>query len=291
MKSISKIDSEKLNALKPIFIFFKKATGWFIGSIFIFGGLISFESNGVASSIAIIILGLLLVPSFWNFIVIKKLKLKIGWIIRLIIYFFLILVFALSAKPTAIQNNQEAMIKESSENLYAPIDAEDEKKEQEIAPPMNETVASTSTPTLTSKSTNVIDAITNKNTDFLIDNSKTYNFGCKQEMMGNVPGDNVEECKTQESFTAYTIGLIESGGAVVSKEQYRKFLEEFIKNDSFEFIKKYSKGDLLYLLEDGENLGFINFEKDKFLLVKIDRGGKIEIVYQDKKDLFEDYIY
>lgn len=156
MKSISKIDSEKLNALKPIFIFFKKATGWFIGSIFIFGGLISFESNGVASSIAIIILGLLLVPSFWNFIVIKKLKLKIGWIIRLIIYFFLILVFALSAKPTAIQNNQEAMVKESSENLYAPIDVEDEKKEQEMDtnPLIDEAVASpTLTPTPTSEPT------------------------------------------------------------------------------------------------------------------------------------------
>ena len=56
MKNISKIDSEKLNALKSTFVFLKKVAKWFIGVILIFGGLISFESNGVVSSIAIIIL-------------------------------------------------------------------------------------------------------------------------------------------------------------------------------------------------------------------------------------------
>lgn len=143
----------------------------------------------------------------------------------------------------------------------------------------------------TDKSSIVVDAVTNKNLDYLIDNSQTYNFGCKQKMMNTVPGDSLEECKTQENFTAYTIGVIESSGAVLSKEQYTKFLEEFFKNDSFEFIKKYSKEDFLYLLEDGENLGFINSEKNKFLLVMIDEKGKIEIAYQDNKVLFEDYIY
>lgn len=161
-----------------------------------------------------------------------------------------------------------------------PIDIQSHKEELQIEEKQK-----------TDKSSIVVDAVTNKNLDYIIDNSQTYNFGCKQKMMNTVPGDSLEECKNQETFTAYTIGVIESSGTVLSKEQYTKFLEEFFNNDSFEFIKKYSKEDFLYLLENGDNLGFINSEKNKFLLVMIDENGKIEIAYQDKKVLFEDYIY
>jgi len=108
--------------------------------------------------------------------------------------------------------------------------------------------------------------------------------------MGNYPGKNVEECKTQESFIAYTIGVIGSSGTIVSKKQYKVFLEEFFKNNNFEFIKEYKKGDFLYLKENGINLGFISSKKEKFLLIMVDKEGKIEVAYQDKPNLFESYI-
>jgi len=137
----------------------------------------------------------------------------------------------------------------------------------------------------------IVDAIVNKDIDFLISNASTFNFGCSQEEMGNYPGESmVEECKNQESFIAYTIGIIESSGAIVSKKQYEVFLEEFFEDDYFEFVKEYGKEDFLYLEENGTNLGFISSKNEKFLLIMVDQEGKIKVAYQDKPYLFESYI-
>ena len=142
-------------------------------------------------------------------------------------------------------------------------------------------------------------AILDEDIDFLVEETTTFDFECEQELMGNKPGENVEECKTQDYFVAYPIGIIEAldcyqalvylYGTVVPERQYREFLKSLFDQNNFEFSKEYKEGDFLYLGE-GYSLGFLDKEQGVFLLVEINQDGKIVLAYQTNQDLFEDYL-
>ncbi|OGJ38860.1 MAG: hypothetical protein A2383_02560 [Candidatus Pacebacteria bacterium RIFOXYB1_FULL_39_46] len=132
-------------------------------------------------------------------------------------------------------------------------------------------------------------AILDEDIDFLVEETTTFDFECEQELMGNKPGENVEECKTQDYFVAYPIGIIEANGTVVPERQYREFLKSLFDQNNFEFSKEYKEGDFLYLGE-GYSLGFLDKEQGVFLLVEINQDGKIVLAYQTNQDLFEDYL-
>lgn len=135
----------------------------------------------------------------------------------------------------------------------------------------------------------MVDSIISEDVGFFIDNARIIEMGCDQELMGDIPGKRVDECKDNDSFNAYFIGIIEGNGIPLTESSYKEFLtENFVEHD-YQFLKKYEGNDFLNFSKDDE-YGFIDKRQNRFMLVTISEDKKVTISYQDQKNLIEDYI-
>ena len=130
----------------------------------------------------------------------------------------------------------------------------------------------------------VIDQLVERNdVEQIIEMSEHSTLECNQKIMGEEAGLGIDECQNdkKKSFEAYSFGRFEATPAILSKEQYKRSLDNIFEDQVFSYVGFFISGRYTWAVYEDEDSKFRLFvgSRDKEV---------IDLAYQDNPELFFD---